>query len=114
MYRSGVSRQLPAVYTRAMSTSHPNRVAPLRTAIVGAGRIAGKHLAAIAALPHACSLAALCDHDAAVAARAAQTAGLAPSRIYNDVATMLRECPLDAVIICTPHACHHAAARARH
>jgi predicted dehydrogenase len=69
--------------------------------LVGAGRVAQKHLRAYRECGDRVELAAVCDVDAA-AARA--VAGKA--RVYEDAHRMIREAGIDAVDICTPHAEH--------
>lgn len=73
----------------------------LRVGLVGAGMVAGHHIAAWAACPEA-ELIAIADPDQAAAARRA-AAGL---RVYASLAEMLRDVPIDAVDIASPVRTH--------
>jgi predicted dehydrogenase len=80
--------------------------APLGIAIVGCGRIAGSHAAAIAALPALGRLVAVADPDLDRARQlAAKHGDAAPCR---DLAQVLARPDVDAVLICTPNALHAA------
>jgi predicted dehydrogenase len=79
---------------------------PLRVALVGCGKVAGIHAAALAALPEA-EFVAACDTSAD---RAAAFAGKYGVRPFNDLAAMLRDARPDAVIVGTPHPAHAEAA----
>lgn len=84
--------------------------AALRIGLIGCGNISRRHRAAVAAHPDALTLVAACDVDEA---RARAVATEAPGRsAYTDWRRMLAEAPLDAVIICLPHAQHREAALA--
>lgn len=72
---------------------------PIRIGVIGAGYIAGVHGEAAAAIPGTVQIVAVADADPAAAERAAQTYGW--PRSYGDVAVMLAEEELDAVIIAT-------------
>jgi len=78
----------------------------LRLGLVGAGRIAAAHLAAIATGP-AVELAAVADLDRAAAEAAAATFG---GRACGSHREMLDAVGLDAAIVCTPPASHAAIA----
>jgi predicted dehydrogenase len=75
--------------------------ASLRVAVVGAGWIAGEHLAALPRL--GASVAGVCDLDAERAAAAARPAG-APA--YTDVEELLERERPQAVFVCTPPLAH--------
>src|SRR5262245_29064411 len=79
---------------------------PVRTALVGCGKVASIHAAALAALSEA-EFVAACD----VSAERADAFG-AKHRVrpFTDLTTMLREAHPEAVIIGTPHPLHAEAA----
>lgn len=79
----------------------------LRTGVVGLGEIGSHHLAAVRASTDA-TLAAVCDLDPELAARAA--AGEVPA--FGDLAEMLASAELDALAVCLPHSLHVEAALA--
>ena len=72
----------------------------IRMAVVGTGRIAGKHLHAIAEHSEDLELVAVCDSVASAMEREDIPAG---TPRYEDLATMLSEVRPDLVSICTPH-----------
>ena len=74
----------------------------MRIGLIGCGKVAQIHFAALAALPDA-ELVAVCD---ALPDRAAGFAAKHKVRPFADVPTMLRETKVDAVIIGTPHPRH--------
>src|SRR5688500_543689 len=74
----------------------------MRIGLVGCGKVAGIHFAALKTLPEA-DLVGVCD---ALPDRAAAFAGRHHVRPFADVPAMLREAKLDAVIIGTPHPRH--------
>jgi len=76
---------------------------PLRVGILGAGGIAARHAAAIAAHPEAATLVACCGRDPdKAAAFAAQHGG----RAYADRERMLDEAALDILIVALPPFAH--------
>lgn len=77
---------------------------PLYVAVIGCGRIADSHLAAIAAQPEIARLVAVADSDSARAAAAAERFGAA--HCYTDLADVLALAEVEAVILCTPNAVH--------
>jgi UDP-N-acetyl-2-amino-2-deoxyglucuronate dehydrogenase len=79
-------------------------VSQLRVGIVGCGKVGHIHATALRQL-HDSQLAAVCD---ASGKRALAFAAQYGARAFTDVATMLREQRLDAVLICTPHPLHAA------
>ncbi|MCG2584299.1 Gfo/Idh/MocA family protein [Massilia sp. TS11] len=76
---------------------------PLRFALVGCGRIAQNHIAALREHAARCQLVAVCDIDAAARERAAAASG---ASAYRDLSTMLARAEADAVIIATPSGLH--------
>ncbi len=75
-----------------------------RVAVVGTGRIAQTHLQACRAVEEVV-IAAVADTDAEVAHAAAEAHGC---RAYPDHRELLAAEKLDAVMVCTPPATHHA------
>lgn len=78
----------------------------VRTAIIGTGKVSHIHARALVALDES-EFVAVCSRDAARAAAFAQQYNLRP---YTDIATMIREARVQAVIVCTPHPAHAAPA----
>lgn len=85
----------------------------IRIGLIGAGGIAGAHVAGYLRNPETVTFAAVADP---VRASAESRAGDSGAAIYADYATMLAEADIDAVDICLPHHLHKdaivAAARA--
>jgi predicted dehydrogenase len=77
-------------------------VNPVRTALIGCGKVGGLHAAALSTLPES-NLVAVCD---ASQDRAQQFAARYGGRAYVDVAKMVRDSGAEAVFICTPHPLH--------
>jgi predicted dehydrogenase len=77
-------------------------VSLLRVGIIGCGKVGHIHATALRGLLEA-QLAAACD---ASGERAQTFAAQYGARSFTDVATMLREQRLDAVLVCTPHPLH--------
>jgi predicted dehydrogenase len=75
---------------------------PVRTGLIGCGKVGGIHAAVLRSLPES-EFVAVCDSSAD---RAAAFAGRWGARPYTDVGTMLREAGLEAVLIATPHPLH--------
>src|SRR4051812_7449615 len=75
---------------------------PIRTALIGCGKVGGLHAAALTTLPQS-TLVAVCD---STAERADRFAGRYNCRAFHDVGQMLRESGAEAVFICTPHPVH--------
>jgi predicted dehydrogenase len=75
---------------------------PVRTALVGCGKVGQIHAAALAGLAEA-ELVAVCD---AVADRSQAFAARHGGRPFTDVAVMLREARPEAILIGTPHPLH--------
>jgi predicted dehydrogenase len=79
---------------------------PIRVALVGCGKVAGIHAAALASLPEA-EFVAACDISAE---RANAFAAKWRVRPFTDLATMLRDAAPEVVIVGTPHPLHAEAA----
>lgn len=77
-------------------------VTPIRTAIVGIGKVAHTHARALTALPQSCFVA-VCGRDAARTAAFAAQYGVSPS---TDLADMLDRYEVQALIVATPHPLH--------
>jgi predicted dehydrogenase len=72
----------------------------MRTAIVGCGKVAHLHAAALRDLS---DFVAVCDADAPRAASFAAKYDVAP---YDNVRQMIEQARVEAVVICTPHPVH--------
>jgi predicted dehydrogenase len=79
---------------------------PVRVALVGCGKVASVHAAALRSLPEA-EFVAACDVSAARAEAFAAKYGVRP---FTDLAAMLRDARPEAVVIGTPHPLHAEAA----
>ena len=77
-------------------------MAKIRTALVGYGKVAHLHAKALASIPEA-AFVAVCGRDQARAAAFAQAYGVAA---YTDLAAMIAQAGVQAVVICTPHPAH--------
>jgi predicted dehydrogenase len=77
---------------------------PVRTALVGCGKVGQLHAAALRDVPES-EFVAVCDSDPARAESFAQRYGV---RAFTDVPTMLRDAIVQAVCVCTPHPLHAA------
>ncbi|MEO8428070.1 MAG: Gfo/Idh/MocA family oxidoreductase [Verrucomicrobiota bacterium] len=75
---------------------------PVRTALIGCGKVGGLHAGALTTLPES-SLVAVCDSSSE---RAEQFAARYGGRAFRDVPQMIRESGAEAVFICTPHPLH--------
>lgn len=75
----------------------------IRFAVVGCGRIAANHFAALEKHREAAELAAVCDTDPAALARAVQRTGAQP---YASLTELLARTDLDAIVLCTPSGLH--------
>jgi predicted dehydrogenase len=83
---------------------------PVRFGVIGAGWFASRrHIPDIRSHPEA-GLAALCRRDYEQLQRLRRQ--FEPERSFQDWQEMLDQCPLDAVVIATPHNLHFAPARA--
>jgi UDP-N-acetyl-2-amino-2-deoxyglucuronate dehydrogenase len=74
----------------------------VRTALIGCGKVGQIQAAALCALPES-EFVAVCDSDLARAQAFARRFGARP---YSDVPTMIKQCGVQAVFICTPHPLH--------
>jgi predicted dehydrogenase len=74
----------------------------LRTALIGCGKIGQIQAMALGALPES-EFVAVCDTDPSRAEAFALRQSVSP---YIDVPTMIKECQVQAVFICTPHPLH--------
>ena len=79
---------------------------PLRVAVIGCGKVAGVHAAALAALPEA-EFVAACDVSADRAAAFAVKHNVRP---FTDLGALLRDARPEVVIVGTPHPLHAEAA----
>jgi UDP-N-acetyl-2-amino-2-deoxyglucuronate dehydrogenase len=77
-------------------------VKPLRTALIGCGKVGGIHAKALTTLPES-ELVAVCDSSLE---RAESFAAHYGAKAFSDVSTMLREGGAEAVFVCTPHPLH--------
>ncbi|HAT29415.1 MAG TPA: oxidoreductase [Janthinobacterium sp.] len=75
----------------------------IRFALVGCGRIAKNHFAAIKLHEERCELVAVCDIDPVALAEAAASTGAQP---YASLSEMLAACQADAFILTTPSGMH--------
>ena len=75
----------------------------IRFALVGCGRIAANHFAAIDQHRDRCELVGVADVDPRCASEAAQLTGARP---YAGLTEMLAKCDADAVIVATPSGLH--------
>ncbi len=74
----------------------------IRTAIVGCGKVGRIHAAALGRLSEA-EFVAVCDHSPERAAAFARDFQVRP---FTDLATMLREARVEALLVATPHPLH--------
>jgi UDP-N-acetyl-2-amino-2-deoxyglucuronate dehydrogenase len=79
---------------------------PVRTALIGCGKVAGLHAAALTALPESI-LVAVCDSSLG---RASQFAGRYGGRAFQDLSQMISDSGAEALFVCTPHPLHAEAA----
>ncbi len=77
-------------------------MSPIRTALIGCGKVGQIHAAALSSLPES-EFVAVCDRDRSRAEAFAQRYGVRP---YDDLDTLLRESGVQAVIVGTPHPLH--------
>ena len=74
----------------------------LKTGLVGCGKVGDFHAKAFAALPNS-EFTAVCDNNLERAKEFAARYGV---KAYDNLETMIKECGLDIVSICTPHPLH--------
>ncbi|MGN6814096.1 MAG: Gfo/Idh/MocA family protein [Thermomicrobiales bacterium] len=75
----------------------------VRMGLIGCGKIAKTHAAALASLPES-AFSACCDMDVARAEAMAEEHGV--PNVFGDVQEMLHSGKVDAVCVCTPHPSH--------
>lgn len=75
----------------------------IRFALVGCGRIAKNHFAAIAHHADRCELVGVCDIDSRAVEEAVRITG---ARAYRSLSALLTDCNADAVILTTPSGLH--------
>jgi len=75
---------------------------PVRTALIGCGKVGGLHAAALATCPES-DLVAVCDSSLE---RAGMFAGRYGGRAFRDVSQMIQESGAEAIFVCTPHPLH--------
>ncbi len=76
---------------------------PIRFALIGCGRISGKHIDALSAHRENAEIVAVCDPDACAVKMAAEKTGARAFRHYQD---LLNDADIDAVILATPSGLH--------
>ncbi len=79
---------------------------PIRTAVIGCGKVAHYHARALQAIPES-DFVAVCSRDSRKAQAFAEQYRVAA---FTDIAAMVAAARVEAVIICTPHPAHAAAA----
>ena len=79
---------------------------PVRIGLIGAGGIAGAHLAGYAAIPDKVRVTAIADAVPEALARRVEETG---ARAYTDFEQLVTDPEVDAVDICLPHHLHKAA-----
>jgi UDP-N-acetyl-2-amino-2-deoxyglucuronate dehydrogenase len=77
---------------------------PVRTALIGCGKVGQIHAQALRDLPES-QFVAVCDRDVARAAAFAERYHTQP---FTDLGTLLQDAKPQAVVICTPHPLHAA------
>src|SRR5947209_7825197 len=81
--------------TRVLGTSYTRGMKPVRTALVGCGKVGGLHAAALTTLPVS-TLVAVCDSSLE---RAERFAGRYGGRAFQDVERMIRESGAEAIFV---------------
>src|SRR5687768_5164151 len=99
-------------YTRAVTekTGKSSAASPLRIGLIGCGTMGTSHATQMAKLAEL-RLAAVCDVDEAkarAAADAAASTGNGEVRVHTDVAALLADPTVPAVIVATPNFTHRA------
>lgn len=74
----------------------------LKTGIIGCGKVGDFHAKAFEALENS-AFTAVCDNDINRARAFAERYGV---KAYDNIETMIKECGLDIVSVCTPHPLH--------
>ncbi|MFV2022475.1 Gfo/Idh/MocA family protein [Micromonospora sp. LOL_023] len=78
----------------------------LKVGMIGAGSIAGTHIAGYQKFGEDCRITAVCDVDLAKAQERRTTFGLTDARVYDDAGALLAAEDLDLVSITTPPSTH--------
>lgn len=78
----------------------------IRTAVIGAGKVADSHASILATLPDS-EFAGVCSRTREKAETLAARYG---AKAFTSVTTMIRETGVEAAIVCTPHPAHAAPA----
>jgi UDP-N-acetyl-2-amino-2-deoxyglucuronate dehydrogenase len=86
-----------------MTKPTPIRDRKVRFALVGCGRISGKHFEALRAHTDAAELVAVCDTDQRALRQAVEASG---ARGHRDLEALLAESDCDVVVLCTPSGLH--------
>lgn len=86
-----------------MDSSQPIRNRPIRFALVGCGRISGKHIDAIEEHKDDAQIVAVCDTNENALRAAQQRTG---AKAYSSLESLLAESDADAVILATPSGLH--------
>lgn len=86
-----------------MKRSDPIVDRPIRFAVIGCGRIAGKHFEALRAHSADAQLVAVCDPDRKALARASEATG---ARGFESMHSLLEQQDCDVVVLCTPSGLH--------
>jgi UDP-N-acetyl-2-amino-2-deoxyglucuronate dehydrogenase len=79
---------------------------PVRTALIGCGKVGGLHAAALSTLADS-TLVAVCDSSLERAEAFASRYG---GKAFQEISCLLRESGAEAVFVCTPHPLHREAA----
>lgn len=75
----------------------------IKIALIGCGRISGKHLTAIESHESDLELVGVCDTDSTVLERAEERTGV---KGYADLRSVLSETDADVIVLCTPSGLH--------
>lgn len=86
-----------------MKAKNPIQDRPIRIAVVGCGRIAANHIAAIAKHAGRIELAAVCDNNPKALEAAVAKTGV---KGYSDLSELLAAASTDVVALCTPSGLH--------
>ncbi len=91
-----------------LDVSQVSHNAKIKTALVGCGRVAQKHLEALGGLAENFELIAVCDADADARAAAARFASTRPGSVepFENLADLLAQTRPELVVLATPSALH--------
>jgi UDP-N-acetyl-2-amino-2-deoxyglucuronate dehydrogenase len=89
----------------AAGLAAPSRARPIRTALVGCGKVGRTHAQALKSLPHS-QFVAVCHPRRERAEAFARDFGV---NAYSDLATMLSDERVEMLSVCTPHPAHASA-----